>query len=191
MQQSPSWEANKFSASQEIPRILWTPMVQYRVDKCLPPVPILSKYHKLQNWNPLHCAYTECLCVSHKYHNKEQLLTLNSTYVNQLVNLHFSERHELNVSIWLTWTSCWKAVPLFRRLVHYVLRQRFGFDPKSVHVEFVVDNMQSSFVYRGTLSLFPDSEVSCQALSSLHSTPSGCLLAEGRSSRVQLAWFNL
>ena len=27
MQQSPSWEANRFSASQEIPRILWNPKV--------------------------------------------------------------------------------------------------------------------------------------------------------------------
>jgi len=25
MEQSPSWEANRFSASQEIPRILWKP----------------------------------------------------------------------------------------------------------------------------------------------------------------------
>jgi hypothetical protein len=27
MDQSPSWEANRFSASQEIPRILWNPKV--------------------------------------------------------------------------------------------------------------------------------------------------------------------
>ena len=36
------WDANRFSASQEIPRVLWYPKVYYRVYKCPPPVPVLS-----------------------------------------------------------------------------------------------------------------------------------------------------
>jgi hypothetical protein len=45
MEQSPFWEANRFAAGQEIPRILWNPKIHYRIPKCLPPVPILSQLY--------------------------------------------------------------------------------------------------------------------------------------------------
>ena len=38
----PFWEAVSFSASQEIPHILWNPKVHYHTQKNLPPIPILS-----------------------------------------------------------------------------------------------------------------------------------------------------
>ena len=47
MDQSPSWEANWFSASQAIPSILWNPKVHYRVYKSSPPVPILSQINSV------------------------------------------------------------------------------------------------------------------------------------------------
>jgi hypothetical protein len=43
MELSPSWEANSFSATQEIPRILLNMKVYYRVQKSPSPLPILSQ----------------------------------------------------------------------------------------------------------------------------------------------------
>ena len=50
--QSPSWEANRFTASQEIPRISRNPKVHYRTHKRPPPVSILGQP------NPVHIPTT-------------------------------------------------------------------------------------------------------------------------------------
>ena len=60
MEQSTSWEANWFSASQEIPRILWNPKVHYRIHKSPPPVPVLkqiNRVHVISSW-PVASEYT-------------------------------------------------------------------------------------------------------------------------------------
>ena len=57
MQQSPSLEANRFSASQEIPRILWNRQVHYRSYKCPPAVPALKQI------NPVHAAASHFLKI--------------------------------------------------------------------------------------------------------------------------------
>jgi len=53
--QSPSWEANWFSASQEIPRISRNPKVHYRTHKRPPPVSILGQP------NPVHISTSNLL----------------------------------------------------------------------------------------------------------------------------------
>ena len=55
MVQSPSWEANWFAASQEIPRISRNPKVHYRTHKRPPPIPILSQT------NPVHIPTSHLL----------------------------------------------------------------------------------------------------------------------------------
>ena len=55
MVQSPSWEANWFAASQEIPRILWNLKVHYRTHKRPPPVSILGQP------NPVHIPTSHLL----------------------------------------------------------------------------------------------------------------------------------
>jgi hypothetical protein len=53
MEHSPAWEANHFSASQEIPRILWNLKDYYLLPRCSPSVPILSQKNPVQAPIPL------------------------------------------------------------------------------------------------------------------------------------------
>ena len=52
MEQSPSWEANRFSASPEIPLSLWNQKVHYRIHKWPPPVPILCQLDPVHSSHP-------------------------------------------------------------------------------------------------------------------------------------------
>ena len=73
MQHSPSWKVNWFSASQEIPRILWNTKVHYRIQTRLPTVPILSQL------DPVHTPTSHFL--------KIQIIKLIMYFLHTLVTL--------------------------------------------------------------------------------------------------------
>jgi hypothetical protein len=56
-EQSPSWETDRFSASQEIPHILLNPNVHYRIHRCQPPV------HNLSQIDPVHTPTSHFLKI--------------------------------------------------------------------------------------------------------------------------------
>ena len=72
MVQSPSWEANWFAASQEIPRISRNPKAHYRTHKCPPPVSILGQP------NPVHRRTSHLLEI----HPNINLALLNPVYLS-------------------------------------------------------------------------------------------------------------
>jgi hypothetical protein len=66
MEHSPSWEANRFSASQEIPGILWNPNVRYRIHKSPLSVPILSQLDSVHTPHPT--SWRSILILSYQLH---------------------------------------------------------------------------------------------------------------------------
>ena len=93
MEHSPSWEANRFSASQEISRILWNMKVYYRLHTCQSPVLILSELdpvHVISNTNTVNLIFMDPCIVVWISRNNQQDATL---YHNLLFHLSLKVQH--------------------------------------------------------------------------------------------------
>ena len=102
MEQSSSWEANQFSANQEIPHILWNLKVHYRIHKCPPTVPVLSQP------DPVHTPISYSLKIylnislpstpaSHKWSLSLMCLHQNPVYASPLPHTLQHIINEVNI----------------------------------------------------------------------------------------------
>ena len=62
MQQNPSWDANSYLPSQEIPCILWNTEVHYQVQRCMSSIPVLNEMYL---FTPPHSASLRPIFSSH------------------------------------------------------------------------------------------------------------------------------
>jgi hypothetical protein len=112
MQQRLSWEANRSSANQEIPRVLWNPKVHYRIHNSPPPVPILSHINPVHALHPT--SWRSILILSSHLRlslpsGLLPLVTLNDTetFHNQLsmsTNRHCRSNRDPGTRIEILWT---------------------------------------------------------------------------------------
>ena len=86
MQQSPFWEANSSSVTQEIPRILWNPKVHYRIHKPPPSTPNPNQS------NPVHSSPPHFLKIHFNiifpsiYRSCKWFISTRSNYRNHVCN---------------------------------------------------------------------------------------------------------
>jgi len=108
MEQSPSWEADRFSASQEIPRISLNPKVHYHIYKCPPPVPIPNQI------DPVHALTSHFLNIyvniilpstpeSSKWSLSLRFLQQNPVYNSSFPQTYYMLQSEHHSLIYLLW----------------------------------------------------------------------------------------
>jgi len=96
-EQSPSWEAKRFSASQEISCILWNPKVHYCSHKCPPFVPNLNQIDLVHNPSShflniyLNITFPSTP-VSPRWSLSFRFPHQNSVYVSPLSHTHYVPR---------------------------------------------------------------------------------------------------
>ena len=126
--QSPSWAANWFAASQEIPRISRNPKVHYRTHKRPPPVSILGQP------NPIHIPTFHFLQIQpnniHPSTPRSSQWSLSSRFPSK--SLYTPSPHPLHIYILLKINLCFEK--LKGEIWHNYGLQLFG--PSNVKLTF-------------------------------------------------------
>jgi len=113
MEHSPSWTANRYSASQEIPRILWNPKVHCRIHKRPIPLPILtqvntvhaSQFHLLKIYfNIILQPMLGQMKINAKF--KPHVLTNSKEHSPSWVANRYSDRQQIPRILWNPKVHC-------------------------------------------------------------------------------------
>jgi len=116
MQQSSSLEANRFSASQEIPCILWNLKVHYCIHLSPSPVPLLNQI------NPAHILkihfhiILSCTRKSSKWSPSLRFPHRNPVYTSALLHLYYMP-HQSYCSWFNHLNNIWWGVQIIKLLI--------------------------------------------------------------------------
>ena len=155
MEQNPSWEANRFSASQEIPLILWNPKVHYRNHTCPPHVPVLNQL------DPVHAPTSHLL-------NIHLNIILPSMPVSSKWSISLRFPHQNPVYASPLSHMCYKPIHfiLFDLIARIILGEDYGSLSSSL-CSFLLSPVTSSFLGPNILlnTLFSNIFSLCSSLS--------------------------